>query len=163
MWEAMAEHASTGGLLVGYCEPRKTRDNCPNWGARDAAVFLKAIAEAPVDGIRSEEYTVADVSAVQAEHVGDDKALAKAMKVRAALVDALTRKSVRVPVVAPAFTPIATASVAPVFVVRPLSSKEQKRRELYDVCYAAHKAYRAAPTTENLSAWEQAKAEYAKA
>jgi hypothetical protein len=82
-WEAMAfEHRC--------CTPNKERDNCPDWGARDYKACLKAIATKS-DGIISEVYMPASMDEIQRVHGSDQKALAKAVKMRAGLLDAIAQ------------------------------------------------------------------------
>jgi hypothetical protein len=82
-WEAMAfEHRC--------CTPNPPKDNCPNWGAKDYKASLKAIAT-KTEGVISEVYKVASVDAIQKKHKDDPKALAKAIKMRVDLLDAIAR------------------------------------------------------------------------
>jgi hypothetical protein len=173
MWEAMAAHDPdipgrnlVGGLTVAYCEPRKAKDNCPTFGAKDYAASLKAIAQHRLPGVLSETYSVASVPEVQEKWGDDPKALARAMKMRADFQAVLAKKSSFCSVVSNTpIVPIAHSEerivVAPV--VRPLSAKAALRKELHAACYQALKTYRVAPTEANLAAWEQAKKEYANA
>jgi len=82
-WEAMAyDHRC--------CTPNPEKDNCPNWGAKDYKASLKAIAT-KTEGIVSEVYRIASIEAIQKEHKDDPKALAKAIKMRVDLLDAIAR------------------------------------------------------------------------
>lgn len=82
-WEAMAsEHRC--------CTQNPPKDNCPNWGAKDYKASLKAIAT-KTEGVISEVYKVASVDAIQKKHKDDHKALAKAIKMRVDLLDAIAR------------------------------------------------------------------------
>jgi hypothetical protein len=73
----------------GTANRRLRKTNCPSWNGRHDAECLKAIAKH--DDRIKERYQVASVEDILKEHKGDEKALAKAMKMRAALLDAIMR------------------------------------------------------------------------